>query len=99
MNQLNEYIFEQFSYIGGRPVFFDSFIISKTKLEFEKYADASLSFIKKFNIDDKEWSVGKSVFLLRICTLNANISPEMPFNDYWQFFIEIVKEQLKVFDK
>jgi tyrosine decarboxylase len=94
MNQLNEAIYNESSYISG-PVYKNDWITSKTALSDEDYGGAPKTFVKRLGIPEKEWNRVKSVYVLRICVLNPFISHSEHLPVTWQHYLEIMKKKIE----
>jgi tyrosine decarboxylase len=93
MNNLNQKIYDESSYVSG-PVYKNDWITSKTDLAREDYGDAPRNFVKRLGIPEEEWNRVGSVYVLRVCLLNPFISHDEHFDVLWAGFLEILKEKL-----
>ncbi len=93
MNDLNEKIYNESSYVNG-PVYKNDWITSKTALAREDYGDAPRNFVKRLGIPEEEWDRVGSVYVLRVCLLNPFISHDEHFDVLWAKFLDILKEKL-----
>jgi len=94
MNELNEAIYNESSYISG-PVYKNDWITSKTALSDEDYGVAPKAFVKRLGIPEKEWNRVKSVYVLRICVLNPFISHSEHIPVAWENYLEIMKKKIE----
>jgi len=93
MNNLNQKIYDESSYVSG-PVYKNDWITSKTALAREDYGNAPRNFVKRLGIPEGEWDRVGSVYVLRVCLLNPFISHDEHFDVMWSKFLDILKEKI-----
>lgn len=92
MNELNQKIYEKFSYRSG-PVYANDYLMSKTSLSFEEYSDIPVIFLEKFEIPFSEWETNQEVFVLRSCIL-THLLVSNKYQLYWDTFFTSLKQRL-----
>ena len=90
MNQLNEKIYNECSYVSG-PLYNKPFITSKTILTAEEYDDVPKTFLNKLNIAETEFDEIDEIFVLRAAIMTPFFAGKKTFLDYWQEFITTMK--------
>ncbi len=92
MNELNQKIYEKFSYRSG-PVYASDYIMSKTSLSYEEYGDRPALFTHALGIPHSEWEKEQEVFVLRSCIMTPLLA-QSNYSEYWNVFIASLKDKL-----
>lgn len=91
MNELNNAIYEECSYISG-DLMKKEFITSKTVFSPTEYGNVPLDFVRKCGFADEQWKIIQSVLVLRSTIMTPYLSDEKEFSAYYARLVDIMKK-------
>lgn len=93
INDLNEKIFDVFSYMEG-DVYDERFITSHTTFTRADYGDSPVKFIESLRLSKEEWQKEQQVTLLRATIMTPYLNDDTIFKFYTDAITKAIEKKL-----